>query len=55
MEQLARNSNVARVFRILGNLEMGQGRFPDSETAQPISDLEIAQDIFEIAQGHFYD
>ena len=24
-------------FRILGNLEMGQGRFPDSETAQPVS------------------
>jgi len=29
--------NVARVFRILGNLEMGQGRFPDSEMAQPVS------------------
>ena len=25
------------IFRILGNLEMGQGRFPDSETAQPVS------------------
>ena len=26
------------IFRILGNLEMGQGRFPDSETAQPVSE-----------------
>ena len=43
------------IFRILGNLKMGQGRFPDSETASPFQDLEIAQDIFEIAQGHFYD
>jgi len=24
-------------LRILGNLEMGQGRFPDSEMAQPVS------------------
>ena len=43
-----KSRDVAHVFRILGNLEMGQGRFPDSETAQPVSGSWDCP-------GHFWD
>jgi len=62
--------DVARVFRIWGDLEIdcpwafsgfwaisrwAKGVFRILKRPSPFQDLKIAQDIFEIAQGHFYD